>query len=104
MMSLRSTACEWLGRYPGLLLALGGLGMLGFIAADVALSIGVLGVTRYLMTVGVSLAAYGFALGVGYFGDPWELRRVQALAAEPHAETQQQPAIPQYFTGRFGSV
>jgi hypothetical protein len=70
-------------RGRSLVAALGALGIFGFLTALVGLVAGALDGPSCLLTVAVSLAAYGLALAVGHLGDPFELRRREAARARP---------------------
>lgn len=74
-MRVRERACLWMKHHERSVLALGLLGMLGFVVASLGAVGGVLGAGTYAVGAAGSLLAYAAALLIGSLGDPFELTR-----------------------------
>jgi hypothetical protein len=72
-VTLRRLACRLMERRRSSVIAIGLLAMLGFVASQLAVTLSWIGFERYLAIVAISLVAYGLALLVGHWGDPFEL-------------------------------
>ena len=86
-LPLRRWACKVAERHRPLAIATSLAGIAGFV-----LSTGPahwMGKSEATVLVGslASLGAYGFALGLGYLGDPWELARRELLVRTPSARS-----------------
>lgn len=69
-MSARGWACRCMARGSGAVVAVGLLGMLGFVVCLFLMTAGGLSMTTALIGVGVSLGLYGSSLLIGYLSDP----------------------------------
>jgi hypothetical protein len=88
-VSVRRWCCQRMEHRASVVVTAGLLGMAGFVGALIAIAVGWLGTTGYLISVGLSLSAYGSALFVGHFGDPFVLRRREDAQYQTH---ERQPA------------
>ena len=83
-MIWRRLACCLFERYPAVVAALGGLGMVGFVGTLVV-AINGWAAARTSFWLGLcavlSLSGYGLSLLIGHLGDPFELRRREGAAS-----------------------
>jgi hypothetical protein len=76
-MTARERACRWMQRYERQVIALGLLGMLGFVGVSVAAVGGMLGSAGYVAGTIGSLLLYAAALLIGTLGDSFVLDRLR---------------------------
>lgn len=81
-MKVRELASLWREHGAHGFVALGFLGILGFVASFGGVVAGLLDIEGYLVCSASSLAAFGTTLAVGYLGGAFEPRRPQLLQAE----------------------
>lgn len=74
-MRTRRWCCDVMERRSGWVLALGLVGMVGFVGSLALVSLRWVGETDFLMASALALASYALSLLIGHLGDPFEFRR-----------------------------
>lgn len=79
-MKARRLACRCVERWAAFIVALGVVGMLGFVAGLIAFVRGQLDGAGFVLATTLSLLVYAGSLLIGHLGDPAELERRRAAA------------------------
>ena len=85
---VRRWACRVAERHRPLALATSLAGMAGFVLSTGPARWMAKSEATILLGSLASLGVYGFALGLGYFGDTWELARRELLVRTPSARSE----------------